>query len=221
MLNALKRRRWLGLTAVVVGLVVSAALGAIAYASIPDAGGVIHGCYKNGNGDLRVIDSSADSCKSSETGLNWNKQGIPGPQGPQGAQGPQGQQGPQGPEGTGHAYTATSGGFVTIHGSTDVITLSGLPAGTYLVWSPVEVVGDNDDGTNNTCLFVVNGSTLVLGEGDTFMYDGKDNGFGRADMFAIVTVPTDNSSIATRCDANTDGAQEFGRTTALKVGAVN
>jgi hypothetical protein len=50
-----------------------------------------------------------------------------------------------------------------------VITLGGHPAGTYLVWSPVEVVGDNDDGTNNTCLFVLNGSTLVIGEGDTFM----------------------------------------------------
>jgi hypothetical protein len=85
----------------------------------------------------------------------------------------------------------------------------------------VEVVGDNDDGTNNTCLFVLNGSTLVVGEGDTFMYDGKDNGFGRADNFAIITVPTANSTLVTRCDANTDGAQEFGRTTALEVGAVN
>jgi hypothetical protein len=34
-------------------------------------------------------------------------------------------------------------------------------------------------------------------------------------------VPTANSTLVTRCDANTDGAQEFGRTTALEVGAVN
>jgi len=211
-----KSRRWLVLATLIAAAAVFAGLGAIAYASIPDAGGVIHGCYKTNKGDLRVIDPSAGgSCQSSETPLDWSQTG------PQGPQGPQGPMGPPGPEGSGHAFTATSAGFVTIHGPTDVITLSGLPAGTYLVWSPVEVVGDDDSGTNNTCLFLVNGSTIVLGDGDTFMYDGKDNGFGRADMFAIVTVPTDDSSIVTRCDANTDGAQEFGCTTALKVGAVN
>ena len=214
-MKALKRGRR---QALIVGIaaVAFAAAGTVAYASIPDAGGVIHGCYKNGSGDLRVVDSSTDSCKSSEIGLDWNQQGVPGTQGPQGPQGPEG---PQGLEGAVHAFTAT--GNVTIHGPTNVITLGGLPAGTYLVWSPVEVVGDNDDGTNNTCLFVLNGSTLVVGEGDTFMYDGKDNGFGRADNFAIITVPTANSTLVTRCDANTDGAQEFGRTTALEVGAVN
>ena len=91
MLTTLKRRRWLGLTAVVVGVLVSAALGAVAYASIPDAGGVIQGCYKTASGDLRVIDDSNASCKAGETALDWNQQGIQGPQGPQGQQGPPGQ----------------------------------------------------------------------------------------------------------------------------------
>jgi|SRR5215831_3239778 len=68
------------------------ALGAgIAYAAIPDNGGVIHGCYSNANGLLRVVDSaSADACRTSETALNWNQQGVPGPPGPPGARGPQG-----------------------------------------------------------------------------------------------------------------------------------
>lgn len=43
---------------------------------IPDAGtGVIHGCYDNSTGALRVIDPSNSSCSASETALNWNGRG--------------------------------------------------------------------------------------------------------------------------------------------------
>jgi hypothetical protein len=45
--------------------------GGIAYASIPDASGVIHGCRNNGSGLLRVIDSAGQSCTQAETPLNW------------------------------------------------------------------------------------------------------------------------------------------------------
>jgi hypothetical protein len=67
---------------------------AIAYASIPDANGVVHGCYKKSGGMLRVIDSAADQCDKSETPLTWNQtgpQGLQGPPGPPGSQGPPGQ----------------------------------------------------------------------------------------------------------------------------------
>jgi len=64
--------------------------GGIAYASIPDSSGVIHGCYKNSTGSLKVIDDSSQTCASGETALNWNQTG------PQGATGPQGPQGPSG-----------------------------------------------------------------------------------------------------------------------------
>ena len=66
-----------------------------AWAAIPGAGGVITGCYKNGHGQLRVIDE-ADSCLPSETELTWSQTGPAGPQGPQGPPGPQGPQGPPG-----------------------------------------------------------------------------------------------------------------------------
>ena len=58
----------------VAGFVVA---GSIAWASIPDANGVIYACFKNSNGDLRVIDKSTQSCLQTETELNWN-QGIRG-----------------------------------------------------------------------------------------------------------------------------------------------
>lgn len=63
-----------------------------AYAAIPDSNGVIHGCYANSDGSLRVIDSGAgQSCKAKkETALDWNQSGPQGPAGPQGPQGPAG-----------------------------------------------------------------------------------------------------------------------------------
>jgi len=87
MIQALKRRRWQALSA-----------------SVPDSGGLIHGCYKTEKGVLHVIDPSAankdqSSCKNDESALDWNQQGVQGPHGPQGPQGPQGVQGPQGPSG--------------------------------------------------------------------------------------------------------------------------
>lgn len=47
---------------------------AIAYASIPDANGIIHGCYKNNNGSLRVIDTALnETCNTStEKALSWS-----------------------------------------------------------------------------------------------------------------------------------------------------
>ena len=43
-------------------VVVAIAVGGIAYAAIPDANGVIHGCYKKeGTDQLRVIDASEAS----------------------------------------------------------------------------------------------------------------------------------------------------------------
>jgi hypothetical protein len=93
-MKALKRGRR---RALIVGIaaVAFAAAGTVAYASIPDTGGVIHGCYKNGSGDLRVVDSSTDSCKSSEIGLDWNQRGIPGAQGPRGRRGHRGHRDPR------------------------------------------------------------------------------------------------------------------------------
>jgi hypothetical protein len=56
-------------------IAVAAGIGgaAVAYATIPDSNGLIHGCYKTGNGDLRVIDGAGGSCKPGETALNWTQ----------------------------------------------------------------------------------------------------------------------------------------------------
>src|ERR1019366_8298159 len=68
------------------------ALGGVAYGTIPDSAGVIHGCYLKSRGTLRVLDPSAGHRGSrNETAIQWSQTG-----GPKGGRGPQGQPGPKG-----------------------------------------------------------------------------------------------------------------------------
>jgi hypothetical protein len=72
---------------VVLAAVLLMGVGAVvAYASIPGPDGVIHGCRKNSDGSLRVIDSAA-SCPSGWTALNWSQTGPQGPAGVPGISG--------------------------------------------------------------------------------------------------------------------------------------
>lgn len=65
-----------------VALVAIAALGAgVVYGAIPDEDGIIHGCYQNQTGTLRVIESASETCRGSETALTWNQEGQPGADG--------------------------------------------------------------------------------------------------------------------------------------------
>jgi hypothetical protein len=83
-------------------------VGGAAWASIPDSGGVIHGCYlttgpPQARGAVRVIDTEAgQTCASGEVAISWNQegpQGATGPAGADGATGPAGATGATGPEG--------------------------------------------------------------------------------------------------------------------------
>src|SRR5437867_1804641 len=57
----------------VVGALVAAAVGAaIAFAAVPDTNGVIHGCYGQSNGAVRVIDPGVAACKQGEVSLDWS-----------------------------------------------------------------------------------------------------------------------------------------------------
>ncbi len=143
-----------------LAIVVALALGGIAYANIPDSGGVIHACYKKNQGDLRVIDTEkAQACLGSEEPLTWNHtgpQGIQGPSGPSGPSGPagiQGPSGPSGPSGASHAYSDTNNQALTfISPNSNTITQLTLPAGNYVVMATGSVVKSgyfNTAGSNN------------------------------------------------------------------------
>ena len=95
------------LALVLTGLALAAG---VAYATIPDSGGVYTACMLKNVGTVRLIDPTLPAsnlmshCSSLETQITWNQQGQPGPQGPAGAAGPAGPQGPKG--GTGDAGPA-------------------------------------------------------------------------------------------------------------------
>jgi len=96
-----QRRRWTTKKSTVVAVVVIVFVGAVgfAYATIPDANGVIRGCFKTQSGALRVIDPTTQSCLPSETALSWDQIGQ---QGPPGLPGPAG-------TALGYAYVAQNG----------------------------------------------------------------------------------------------------------------
>ncbi len=75
---------------VLAALPVAAAL--MAAPSAAPAADVLYACIGKTAGLMRLVEAGA-SCRSGETLVSWNVQGVPGPQG---AQGPQGVQGPAG-----------------------------------------------------------------------------------------------------------------------------
>lgn len=234
MLHTPKRRLRL-LAVAVVAVAASAGLATFAYASIPDAGGVIHGCYHvngqgqvDGSAQLRVIDPASSNkdgkaCKKDESALDWNQQGIPGPQGPQGIQGPQGPQGPPGPPVGGHVYVSDPNSHeIAPHTSQEIVGLSGLPAGNYLIWSPMFIEFDDADFPS-VCSWYANGSSTPtsIPNGYTFRYDGKENDVGNAQMFGEVTLTESTNTIVTKCSSESDHPEASGQMIALRVGDVN
>jgi hypothetical protein len=73
----------------VAALVVAAAVtvGGIAYASVPDSAGVIHGCYganaatKTNGSQLNIVDGDVAACGKGQTSITWNRTGPPGQDG--------------------------------------------------------------------------------------------------------------------------------------------
>ena len=88
--------RLLLVSAVLLAITAGVAMATGAVSSIIGADGTIHGCYKQQNGQLRVV-VAGEECGPSELALQWNQLG---PQGDIGAQGPQGPQGEPGVDGT-------------------------------------------------------------------------------------------------------------------------
>jgi Collagen triple helix repeat (20 copies) len=126
------RRRFSRVTLAITAVAIVAIAGSVTYA-VADigGGGVINGCYKSQNGQLRVIDPATDSCLPSEKSISWSQsgpQGPPGPQGPAGPQGPKGDTGATGPQGpAGPAGPQGPKGDTGATGAQGAPGLSGLP----------------------------------------------------------------------------------------------
>jgi hypothetical protein len=111
---------------VLVGVIVGgiAVSVAIALASIPDSGGVVHACYLNSNSpnkSIKLLDTAkAATCPRGWLPLDWNETGPAGPQGPS------------------DLWNVFSGAGLPQFTETQVARLT-LPAGRYLVSAHVSV----------------------------------------------------------------------------------
>ncbi len=157
----LRRTLLLGVAAVVV----VAAVAGLTHAAV-GGGGVIQGCYKSQNGQLRVIDPATQICLPSETLISWNQIGPMGPQGPtgpQGEQGPtgptgaQGIQGPTGPRGPSDAFDGfnfpgNDKAITGVGGAPTRILAFNLPAGTFFVTSKVNISARTSAGGLVHCI---------------------------------------------------------------------
>lgn len=105
--------------------------GGFAWAGIPGAEAVIHGCYQNVEGQLRVIDPDTDSCRPSELVIAWNPRGDTGAPGDPGAPGKDGADGHDGI--SANVQTEPRGGENCSTGGAAVTTVSGV---TYICNAP-------------------------------------------------------------------------------------
>jgi hypothetical protein len=74
------RRRFRRVALAITAVAAVAIAGGVTYA-VADigGGGVINGCYKSQNGQLRLIDPATDSCHPSETAISWSQTTIANP----------------------------------------------------------------------------------------------------------------------------------------------
>jgi hypothetical protein len=183
-----------------IGVAVTAA--AVAYASIPDSTGAIHGCY-SGNGSkqqngtpLNIIDSDAASCSRGQTPVTWNAVGQQGPSGPSGASGPSGPSGATGPTGPSNAYTNYgSGSFQGIgEGDTQTVASVTLPIGKYTLSGWVQEEQTTTPGGSLECQYV--GGTVHSAVVFAFV-DGEN-----VPVLGDVTITSANTPVYLRCTAN-------------------
>jgi hypothetical protein len=214
--------------AALIAAAVAVAAGGIAYASIPDANGVIHGCYNpkgakgtNGTG-LNIIDSASASCGKNMQPISWNQKGPTGGVGPTGAKGTTGPTGPSGPTGaTGpsNAYTNYNTGILI--GDTDTVTVASvtLPPGSFTLSGSVRATNSSTDsaGTAIVCRLVSFGTLNAnLGNGD-FQHDNQYDTFP---LIGDVTITTDQTAVFLRCLALGSDITVDGSLIATQVGTI-
>lgn len=114
---------WAKVLVVVGAAAAVAGITGVAFATIPDSNGVIHGCYSANGADgtngtqLNIINPEKASCSKGQTAVSWSQTGPTGPQGPQGAQGPQGDPGPS-------TLSALQGSPCTFDGNPSTVNVS-------------------------------------------------------------------------------------------------
>ena len=208
-----KRRR----TGIVVGVAIVglAVAGGIAYATIPDSSGMIHGCYSpngakaKGGTQLYIIDSDQATCSNGQQPIPWGQQGPSGQTGPTGPQGPTGPSGPAGPSDIwdGSHY----GGTANLTKDTQIIVASVAPPGGSFYAEASLTVSNSSSGANFTCTLNVPGTvayvqtdTTGAGQHAALHLQGVGTLSGSDTITLVCRTDKDNSTVT---DWNLDALQ--------------
>lgn len=192
------------------------AVGGVAVAQA-STGTTIKACANKSNGALRL----ASKCRTSEKRVTWGAVGPQGPQGPQGVPGQQGSQGLTGATGPSNVYEAyRDSGPSDVSGTgTTVVTLSNLPAGSYVIHAKAEVASTGT-GALTRC-------QLNAGGNNDFSEVDLGNAAG---MVQVATLPeqvvhTFTAPGAVTLVCSKDSAQTVGvirsKVTAILVGSIS
>jgi hypothetical protein len=202
------RARVVAAAIVVCGVVA----GGLALATIPDAAGVLHGCYMKSSGQLRVIDNAVSGCKPNETAISWNAQGPPG------VPGTPGDDGERGPSDA--FYVDQRGSFASQ--SLDPATFKTLvrltlPAGTFVANGVAALVGTTAYHTAQCRIGVTVG---FLGDLLQTTIGGTPTAFGTMTLTAAFTLDAP-AEVALLCRASSDDISTQPSTmTAIQVGTL-
>jgi hypothetical protein len=175
------------LAAVALGIVIAFGAG-IAYATIPDDAGVIHGCYLKATGNLRVIDSERQSCRPIEVAIDWNQSGPPGDPGQPGERGPS------------DAYAFTGGGSITDTYTT--LAEREIPQGSYVVTGRVQLfTGSATTGPRWVSCTVFDTFNQARDNGTVVIESpGGSNGAVSMPLVATIqTAPSTGGSVSVQC----------------------
>jgi len=214
--------RRLGLLVLVVA-VAAFAVASVVQASIPDSGGVIHGCYITGHGQLRVIDTGqGGNCSPNETALDWNHTGLKGDTGPQGptgvtgATGPQGLKGDTGPRGPSDSWDRSAGSTDLNITQTSIVSVD-LPAGNFFVTARVNLVQDGQPSSNGVdCQLNGGGHDESL-----TVVDADDRTNVSLEMDASSSTPFTVTLSCSESVGSNDAIAEFPRMIATQVGTLH
>jgi hypothetical protein len=191
--------------AVLIAFIGGLAIAGIAYASIPDSNGVIHGCYAKRGGGLRVIDTGAgQSCNAKETPLSWNQSG------------PTGAIGPAGPS---DAYTVEGTRVIPGDGATYTVASMSLPQGSFVVVAVVRLtLGGTSTSSFITCVTLSDGAPILDGSSVVTLDAAHSSGLptlGRA------IIRTGTSTVTLACRSNQSSVSIDAFMVATKIGTIH
>lgn len=202
-------------------IALAAAALAIAVLAAPTqaAAATLYVCVKGKTGTARFV-KARTSCRRGERKIAWNTRGAPGVNGANGANGANGKNGAGGKDGTNGKDGAggASAGLVAFKDGRSelpltrqaVVTLAGLPTGSYIVTATVQLEDRNvTEGVAVHCYFAGDEATVEL---------GAKGGSGSLSLVGAVLSPP-SSSIELECDDfGTSGIEvSFARIVAIQV----